>query len=56
VKCQGCDKEGAERRRQLTAYVDDESNYSTLCDECQDETDEYWKDMWNEYYSMVRGG
>jgi hypothetical protein len=53
IKCQWCGEEGAERRRQRTAYVNDERNFAILCDECQEESHEYWSDMWNEYYRQV---
>lgn len=49
--CQSCGKEGAERRRQRTAYVDDALNWATLCPECQDEAEEYWREQWNDYYN-----
>ena len=51
--CQRCEKTGNDvmRRPQNTAYVDEESNWAVLCAECQEEADEYWNDMWAEYYS-----
>lgn len=51
--CQRCEvtDETVQRRRQNTAYVKDESNYAVLCNHCQAEADEYWSDMWAEYYS-----
>lgn len=51
-KCQGCGKEDETvvRRRQSTAYAKDEMNWATLCPECHEINDEYWKDMWNDYY------
>ena len=50
MKCQGCNSEGAKKRRQNTSYVDDKENFSILCHDCQIEADEYWKDQWDEYY------
>ena len=52
LACHGCEKQGddVKRRRQKTQYVDEESNFSTLCDECQKEADEYWSERWAEYY------
>jgi hypothetical protein len=50
MKCQFCGKEGAVRRRQGTAYVDDELNWATLCPECQERNDAYWNEMWDEFY------
>jgi hypothetical protein len=55
MKCQKCGKEGATRNRQNTAYVNDESNFATLCPECQEEATEYWNSQWNDYYRMVMG-
>ena len=56
TKCQLCGKEGkdVERRRQLTAYPEDEFNWATLCAVCQEETDDYWIELWNEYYAGIR--
>lgn len=54
MKCQCCGQAGAEKRRQFTAYAYDELNFAILCDECQEEVNEYWKDRWDEYYSMIR--
>lgn len=48
--CERCGNEGAEKRRQNTAYTDDERNYTILCPPCQEENDRYWRDMWAEYY------
>ena len=52
-KCQGCKKTypNVEKRRQLTAYVNDKLNFAVLCDECQKEANEYWQERWDEYYS-----
>ena len=46
--CQQCKKRGAERRRQNTAYQNDESNFATLCNECQEQANEYWAERWLE--------
>jgi hypothetical protein len=35
---------------QNTQYVDEASNWVTLCDPCRKENDEYWEAMWAEYY------
>jgi len=57
LKCDGydvrCESMNATRRRQNTAYEEDESNWNTLCEDCQVEVDEHWADMWNEYWSSV---
>lgn len=46
----GCGKIG-EWRAQQTAYENKEANFACLCEEHQQETDEYWNEMWREYYS-----
>jgi len=48
--CQVCGAKNASRNRQRTAYVNSD-NTATLCPKCQNETDEYWTDQWNDYYS-----
>ena len=53
MECQCCGNDGAKKRRQNTAYVNDESNFATLCNECQKESHKYWQDQWNEYYNQV---
>lgn len=39
------------RRRQSTAYIDEESNYVTCCQECFDEIEIHWGEMWDDFYS-----
>lgn len=55
TKCDGygvrCQSTNAVRRRQNTAYDDDESNFNTLCEDCQEEADKYWDERWADYYS-----
>ena len=55
MRCGGwegpCDSVNAKRRRQNTQYVDDAQNWVTLCDKCMELNNEYWKDMWADYYS-----
>lgn len=51
MACQRCNSEEAVRYRQRTQYVDEESNWVTLCDKCREENDAYWDDMWADYYS-----
>lgn len=57
MKCVGCKerKPDAHRRRQYTAYVEEEQNWKVLCDDCQEENDEYWHEQWQEYYNLIRG-
>ncbi len=52
LKCERCRvvNDTVVRYRQRTMYHDDESNYATLCGECSEENDEYWDDMWADYY------
>lgn len=49
LQCTRCSATNASRNRQRTAYVDCD-NMETLCPKCQKEADEYWDEMWNEYY------
>ena len=50
--CQHCKKEKPDvrRTRQHTQYADDDRNFVILCGRCREENDEYWNDMWAEYY------
>ena len=41
------------RRRQNTAYAQDESNWVFLCDECNIINEEHWAERWQEYYSSI---
>jgi len=38
------------RYRMNTAYVDDKNNYSIGCKFCQQESYEYYQELWNDYY------
>jgi hypothetical protein len=55
LQCEGwegpCENDTAVRRRQNTAYVEDERNWVTLCPECMAANDAHWKDMWDDYYA-----
>jgi hypothetical protein len=66
MQCQKCGRPDATRNRQNTAYTasyskmnfianddfkNDEQNYATLCSECQEEVNEYWKERWSDYYA-----
>ncbi len=42
-----------ERRRQRTAYHEDDLNWVFLCDKCAEINQEHWDEMWSEYYSQV---
>lgn len=50
--CHKCEQEDPTtiRRRQNTAYVHEESNWITVCDTCFEDVEEYWKEMWEQYY------
>jgi hypothetical protein len=50
--CEHCGDLGASENRQRTAYQDSD-NMCTLCPTCQKESDEYWGEMWAEYYSNL---
>ena len=49
-KCINCGSQNAFRCRQRTLYNDEEENFVNLCEICEKENDEYWQDMWEEYY------
>ena len=52
AECLGCHRVTAVRRRRMnTAYVNEESNWVTCCDECFAETVEHFADLWATYYS-----
>lgn len=58
LRCQSCDTPlNVSRRRQNTQYVfegeegsSEDPNYVTLCNDCHVINDDYWEDMWQEYY------
>lgn len=49
--CEGfygpCGKPGI-WRKQMTSYPNDDLNYRCLCDNCQEESNEYWFEQWEE--------
>jgi len=53
LECQFCGKVGpdVEAYHQNTQYVDAESNYVAACPPCREQNDEYWRGMWDDYYS-----
>ena len=55
MKCEGfsapCGKYKAIRYHMNTAFVDDDRNYQILCPKCQEESDEYWAEQWQQYYA-----
>lgn len=48
--CAMCGATNASHNRQRSNYHDSD-NMVTLCPSCQQETDEYYDELWNEYYS-----
>lgn len=50
-RCQRCGCRGAQHYHQGSAYVNEASNWVSLCRPCSDENDTYWNDMWADYYS-----
>lgn len=48
--CSNCGANNASENRQRTAYVNSD-NMDVLCPNCQKEADEYWDDMWSDFYS-----
>ena len=42
-----------EKRRQRTAYHDDDLNWVFLCDECMEMNQGNWDEMWSDYYHQV---
>ena len=53
--CPCCDKwfRRVRTERRLTRYVDEADNWLTCCRECRDRDDEYWSDMWEQYYGSI---
>lgn len=47
----GCEDGTVKFRRQNTACIYEKSNWVVLCDECYRENEEYWAEMWDNYYS-----
>lgn len=45
----GCPMPG-DRRQQLTAYNDEESNFATFCFVHQLEANAHWQERWDDYY------
>ena len=41
------------RRPLNTMYHNEEQNFQESCDDCYQETIEYYSDLWSEYYSSV---
>lgn len=51
MKCEQCEKEHESVwiRRTNTAYVEEKLNWVLECDECYEQTEEYWEMMWEEH-------
>jgi len=54
--CEHCGRfsRNVRRRRLNTAYVDEESNWLFGCLECYDRATEYFEQLWDEYYFLVK--
>jgi hypothetical protein len=54
IYCLACDKFKLVRKGHMgTQYVEEASNYCIECPACYEETLEYWRQQWEEYYSSV---
>lgn len=55
LTCERClvQSSKVERYHQNTAYINEESNWITLCPPCRKENDEYWTERWDEYYGSL---
>lgn len=42
-----------QRRRQSTAYVDDQQNFVLACETCYEEVESYWEERWQDYYRDI---
>lgn len=55
LRCHGfegpCERADATYQRRNTNYVNDESNFVTLCPDCMEASEAYWAEMWQEYWS-----
>lgn len=54
-KCQGfdapCDRTDAEWHHNGTDYPNERDNWSYLCPECMEASDDFWAEQWRDYYS-----
>lgn len=48
-----CEAQGV-RRKQSTAYVNDELNWVVMCDVCFAQREEHWRQAWAEYWADRR--
>jgi len=51
LECICCGNNNATNRLQNTRYEEESRNWCVLCPTCQESQDEYWSDMWFDYYS-----
>ena len=52
LECMMCGStKDVEHYRQNTKYVDEDLNWVNYCPKCRKINDQYWYDMWSEYYS-----
>lgn len=54
-KCQGfdapCDRIDAKWHHNGTDYPNERDNWSYLCPECMEASDDFWAEQWRDYYS-----
>jgi len=52
-KCPNCNKYFTypRKRRMNTAYAQYESNFEVCCLNCHNSHEEFWEEMWKEYYA-----
>lgn len=50
-RCQSCGRrfQKVSFRRANTAYVEDKLNFSYECEDCFNQHEEYWEEMWNDH-------
>lgn len=57
MKCKGfsgpCGKYKAVKYRTSTAYTEEARNFLILCPKCQEESRDYWAELWRQYHADV---
>lgn len=53
--CGSCDRkmQRVYKAPQRTAYHDPEANFFYGCRQCHEYNDQYWDEMWREYYGSI---
>ena len=44
---------GVKTQRRATAYVNEDLNWLTACRVCHEDDDEYYADLWEQYYGSI---